>query len=86
MGRAEMEFEGMKLIAEGIEPGVFNEGGPGQILRVAGRKVVVEKEQILVDGVTKSKIPPDTKSIRAVSRDGDVVVEIDGKEAFRLRP
>jgi hypothetical protein len=87
-GRAEMDFHGMKLIAEGKGPGpaVTNEGGDKVFLTVAGKRIEVQKEQILVDGVTKAKISSGTKSIRAVSRNDEVVVEVDGKEVFKVGP
>ncbi len=85
-GKAEMDFNGIKLIAEGANPGVWSAGNESVTITVAGKKIVVEKEQLLVDGVSKAKIPSGTKSIRAVSRDESVVVELDGKEAFKLGP
>jgi hypothetical protein len=86
MGRAEPTFHGMKLIAEGISPGAGEVRGEGAILRVAGKTIEVQKEQILVDGVTKAQIPTSTKTIRATSRNNEVVVEVDGKEAFTVGP
>ena len=86
-GMAEMDFHGMKVRAEGTNPGVWAVGNmEGITVTVGGKKIVVEKEQILVDGVTKAKIPPGSKSIRAISRNDDVVVEVDGKEVFKLGP
>src|SRR6266849_11219739 len=86
-GMAEMEFHGMKVRAEGTNPGVWAVGNmEGITVTVGGKKIVVEKEQILVDGVTKAKIPLGTKSIRAISRNDEVVVEVDGKEVFKLGP
>jgi hypothetical protein len=86
MGRAETTFRGMKLTAEGNSPGAGEVCGESAILTVAGKRIDVQKEQILVDGVTKTEIPPGTKTIRAISRKDEVVVEVDGKEAFTLGP
>lgn len=83
-GKAEMDFQGIKLIAEGRNPGVWNEGGERPFLSVAGKKIVLQKDEIIVDGVTKAKIAPGTKSVRAISHSDEVVVEVDGKEAFKL--
>ena len=54
--------------------------------KVVGKKIEVQQEQIVVDGVTKAKMPPGIKSIRAFSRSNEVVVEVDGKEVFKLGP
>lgn len=86
MGKAGTTFHGMKLIAEGINPGAGEVRGESSFLTVAGKRIEVQKQQILVDGMTKAKIPPDTKSIRAFSRNDEVVVEVDGKEVFKLGP
>ncbi len=83
------DYFGMKLIAERIGEGpaaITWQGSEQAILTVGDKKIEVQKEQILVDGVTKAKIPPGTKSIRAISRNDEVVVEVDGKEAFKLGP
>jgi hypothetical protein len=79
----------MKLIAERFGEGpaaVTWQGSEKAILTVGDKKIEVEKEQILVGGVTKARIPPGTRSIRAVSRNDEVVVEVDGKEVFKLGP
>src|SRR5579883_2466644 len=85
-GKAEMSTQGRKFIAEGIGPGpaVTSRGGDSVLLTVAGKQIEVQKDQILVGGVTKAKIAPETRSIRAVSRDNEIIVEVDGKEEFRL--
>jgi hypothetical protein len=80
---------GFRLIAERFgegEAGITWDGSEKAILTVGDRKIDVQKEQILVDGVTKAKIPPGTKSIRATSRNDEVVVEVDEKEVFKLGP
>src|ERR1700676_5422300 len=64
------DYFGMKLIAERIGEGPASitwQGADKAILTVGEQKIEVQKEQILVDGVTKAKIPPGTKSIRAIS-------------------
>ena len=79
----------MKLIAERIgegEAGITWQGSEKAILTVGDKKIEVQKEQILVDGVTKAKIPLGTKSIKAISRNDEVVVEVDGKEVLKLGP
>jgi hypothetical protein len=79
----------MKLIAERIGEGtaaVTWQGSEKAILTVGDKKIEVQKEQILVDGVTKAKIPPGAKSIRVVSHNDEVMAEVDGKEAFKLGP
>jgi hypothetical protein len=91
MSRAESQNSdwGMKLIAERIGEGpaaVTWQGNEKAILTVGDKKIEVQKEQILVDGVTKAKIPPGTKSIRAISRNDEVVVKLDSKEVFKLGP
>jgi hypothetical protein len=80
---------GMKLIAERIGEGtaaITWQGSEKAILTVGDKKIEVQRDQIQVDGVTKAKIPPGAKSIRAISRNDEVVVEVDGKEAFKLGP
>ena len=80
---------GMRLIAERIGGGqasVTWEGSEKAILTVGDKKIEVHKEEILVDGVTKAKIPPGTNLISAISRNDEVVVEVDGKELFKLSP
>jgi hypothetical protein len=89
--RAESENShfGIKLIAERIGEGpaeITWEGSEKAILTVGDKKIEVQREQILVDGVTKAKIPPGTRSIRAISRNDEVVVEVDGEEVFKLEP
>jgi hypothetical protein len=77
----------MKLIAERIGEGpasVTWQGDEKAILTVGDKKIEVQKEQVLVDGVTKAMVPPGTGSIRAISRNEEVVVEMDGKEVFKL--
>jgi len=84
-GMAEMDFHGMKVRAEGADPGVWVFGHTeGVSVAIAGKRIVVEKERISVDGVTKAQIPAGTKSVRALSRNDDVVVEVDGREVFKL--
>jgi hypothetical protein len=80
---------GMKLIAERFGEGpaaITWQGSEKAILTVGDKRIEVQKAQILVDGVTKAKIPPGTRSIRAVSRNDEVVVEVDGKQVFNLGP
>jgi hypothetical protein len=79
----------MKLIAERLCEGpaaITWQGSEKAILTVGDKTIEVQKEQILGDGVTKATIPPGTKSIRAISRNDEVVVEVDGKEVFKLGP
>jgi hypothetical protein len=79
-------LHGYKLEAEG--PGAFiqTNGRDDPVLMVAGKKIAIQKEQILVDGLTKAKIPPDAKSIGAIWHDDEIVVDVDGKEVFKLGP
>ena len=91
MSRAEGQNSdwGMKLIAERIGEGpaaITWQGNEKAILTVGDKKIEVQKDQILVDGVTKATISPGAKTIRAISRNDEVVVEVDGKEVFKLGP
>jgi hypothetical protein len=79
-------LHGYKLEVEGPGAYIQTDGRDDPILKVAGKQIEVQKEQILVDGITKVKILPGTKSIRAISGNDEVVVEVDGKEAFKLGP
>ena len=82
-------YFGIKLIAERFGEGpaaITWDGSEKALLTVGDRTIEVQKEQILVDGLMKAKIPRGTKSIRAISRNDEVVVEVDGKEVFKLDP
>lgn len=91
MSRAEGQNSdwGMKLIAERLGEGpaaITWQSNEKAILTVGDKIIEVQKDQILVDGVTKATISPGTKAIRAISRNDEVVVEVDGKEVFKLGP
>jgi hypothetical protein len=53
---------------------------------VGDKNIVVQNEQIVVEGVTKATLPPGTQAIRAMSRNGEVVLEVDGQEVCHLKP
>src|SRR5688572_4623537 len=44
----------------------------------SGRKLVVEKERVLLDGKEQAKLPPDTKSVEVSMKDGKLTVTVDG--------
>ncbi len=86
-----MDFHGMTISVIGgpDKRGItmseaVSAGSAGDAVITLARKIVVQKEQIIVGGVTKAKIPAGTNEIRAFMRDGEVVVEVDGKEVFKL--
>jgi hypothetical protein len=79
-------LHGYKLEVEGPGAHIETNGRDDPILMVGEKEIVVQKEQIVVDGMTKAKMPSGTKAIRAISRNGEVVVEVDGQEVFQLGP
>jgi hypothetical protein len=44
----------------------------------SGRKLVVEKDRVLLDGKEQAKLPPDTKSVEVKMKDGKLTVTADG--------
>jgi hypothetical protein len=74
----------MRLIAERIGGGqasVTWEGSEKAILTVGDKRIEVHKEEILVDGVPKAKIPPGTNLI---GRGATQIVE--GVSQFPVAP
>jgi hypothetical protein len=43
----------------------------------SGRKLVVEKDRVLLDGKEQAKLPPDTKSVEVEIKDGNLTITAD---------
>lgn len=78
-GSATMTVNGMKITADGQNPSVSSDG-KAITVSVGGKKATVEQDEILIDGVKQANIPPGAKTVRLLSRNNQLVIEIDGKE------
>jgi hypothetical protein len=60
-----------------------NVAGPNAEVRVGTRLLIVEKNQLTLDGKPLGPLPPDTRKVEVVLDKGGLVVKADGKEAAR---
>lgn len=58
----------------------------GAIVSFAGKKVEVEKDRLLIDGVAKASIPADAKKVELRSSHGTLSVVADGKPVYTSAP
>jgi hypothetical protein len=59
------------------------EGGDGAVVSFAGKKVVVERGRVLIDGAAKASIPADAKKVELDSSKGVITVHADGKQVYK---
>jgi hypothetical protein len=77
---------GRDLVALIDVPATVTASGGGTVIEFSGRKVVVEKDRLLIDGAEKAAIPPRARKIEVTSTRGDITVRADRKQVYPPSP
>lgn len=74
----------IRVTAPGTTP-TINVIGPRAEVRVGPHLVVVEKDQLTLDGKALGQLPPDTHKVEVIMSKGTLSVKADGKEAAQAK-
>jgi hypothetical protein len=75
--------QGRDIVATIEGPGSVSPRENSATVQFAGKRLVIEKERILLDGTVKVTVPADTRKIEVEFIGGKLTIAADGKELFK---